>query len=228
MIDVTVTDYSHEGLDANPETQEYKIYLAVAAINDAPTLNVVGLEETQIFDKESPLGDEVGDAFLVSSQEDTVTVITEISVWDVDYETSGVSCGQLDEFDVTTESLGEGCGSGAPPVQLGMELSVSCTYGLLALSGRQGGLFYEEGDVDARKDSLTVFGTLTDVNDALSRGIVYTPLEKWSGVDVIKVSLVLILIVCLVEQRLTSAWRSKALLSLVTTSMEPRRRLTPR
>lgn len=191
VIDVTITDHGHEGLNAIPEAQEYKIYLAVAAINDAPALTVVGLEETQILDKEAPLGDEVGDAFLVSSQEDTVAVVTGISVWDVDYEISGVSCSRLDEFDVTAESFGEGCGPGETPVQLGIELSVSCTYGLLALSGKQEELFYEEGGLDARNDSFVMFGTLTDVNDALSRGIVYTPLGNWSGTDVIKVSLML-------------------------------------
>lgn len=188
VIDVTLTDHGHEGLDANPEPQEYKIYLAVAAINDAPALNVVGLGETQILDQESPLGDDVGDAFLVSSQEDIVTVVTGISVCDVDYEVSGVGYSQLDEFDVTAESLGEGCGSEGPTFQLGMELSVSCTYGLLALNDKQGGLFYEKGGLDARNDSFIVFGTLTDVNDVLSRGIVYTPLDNWSGTDVIKVS----------------------------------------
>ena len=189
-IDVIVTDYGHDGMEPYDEPQAYSIHILVAAVNDAPVLNVVGLNKVQVVDEEElPFGDEARDAFLVSVLEDASAVVTGISIWDADFKASGVNFSQQDGTDAATNTDSRVQASETLTVHPRVEISLSCTHGMLALGGVYGGSFAEEKNLEDGVDTLSLVGTLANVNAVLSEGIVYTPVENWSGIDVIKVRL---------------------------------------
>ena len=45
----------------------------------------------------------------------------------------------------------------------------------------------EEGDWGDGGQTLTLVGSLSNINAAMAEGIVYTPQLDWSGMDIVKV-----------------------------------------
>lgn len=187
-IDVVVADLGYDDFEATTVPQTYSLHTSVAAVNDAPVVEAVGLDTVYILDWESPSGDDIISAFLVTVLEDTAKVITGISISDVDTENAGVALNRPYGFSGTADSGGRGDIFGGLALHPKVKLSISCTYGLLSLSGAHGGLVVEEGDLDAEGKILTVIGTLSNVNTAMEDGILYAPQGDWSGIDVVKVS----------------------------------------
>lgn len=188
-ISVTVTDLGYDGVQPNTEPQTYHLHLSVAAVNDAPLLEVADFEVVTIVDGEPSSGAEAASAFLIPAEEDTVRVIPGVTVSDVDTKAEGALLNRPDGFFGTVSTDGMGNGLELLAVQPKVGLSLSCAYGLLALGGGHGGLEAEEGDLDGGGQTFSVAGTLDNVNDALMEGIVYTPSADWSGIDVVKVNL---------------------------------------
>ncbi|CAN0477421.1 unnamed protein product, partial [Scytosiphon promiscuus] len=160
-ISITVAALGFDGVELTAEPSTYVVYLSVAAVNDAPVVEVTGFTAIDILDGESTSEDGVISAFLVPTPEDTARIISSVTISDVD----------------SVASL-------SPP---NVELSLSCTYGLLALGGDQGGLEVEAGDSDDGGQTLTLVGSLSNINAAMAEGMVYTPPLDWSGMDMVKV-----------------------------------------
>lgn len=186
-VEVTITDLGYDGLlMAEPTTRS--LHLLVAAVNDAPVIEVTSYESVRIVDKESSLTDEAPSAFLVPAAEDTVTVITEVSISDVDAEVAQSSLSRRDRFSGMIHADGDGVGLRNLAVMPRIEIMLSCTYGLVALGGEQEGLLTTNASIQAGEQRLTVVDTLSNINKAMSEGIVYTPAENWNGIDMIEVS----------------------------------------
>lgn len=182
-ITIVVTDVGDENI-ANPKTEpaEYDLHISVAAVNDAPILEADGLEEVTVLDGSSPSG-----GFLVPAQEDTIRTIHGIVVSDVDTAAEGLLLSRPDGFFATFGADGMGNGVEFLAVEPKIALSLSCEYGLLGLGGGHGGLQADEGDLDGGEQSLSVTGSLSNINAALLDGILYTPSANWYGVDVVEV-----------------------------------------
>lgn len=185
-IHVTVADFGNN-LEATAESKVYYLYLSVAAVNDAPTIEVIGFDTTHILDLESLSGGETASVFHASTPEDTVRVITGVAISDVDTDAGNFSQSRPTGFFGTIDASGKGNGVGLLALHPEIELYISCTYGLLTLSGGHGGLVIEEGDLGAGGQSLTVIGTISAINSALIEGIIYTPEDDWSGIDLLEV-----------------------------------------
>lgn len=186
-IQVVATDLGYDGLEATNEAQIYDIHLSVAAINDPPTIDVNGFNLIQILDKESTAFDPIASAFLVAAMEDTVTVVTGVRVWDVDIPQKGEILNHPHGFFFATNSSGAGNGLGRLALNPKIRLSVRCTYGQVSLGGGHAGLVMEEGDLDNGGRVIVVVSGLSHINEVLSEGIIYTPQENWSGLDVVEV-----------------------------------------
>lgn len=186
-IQVVITDLGYEGLEATSEAQSYDIHLSVAAINDPPIIGVDGFNVTLVLDTQSTAANPTASAFLVSAMEDTVTVVTGVRVWDVDIPEEGGILSRPGEFLIATNSNGAGNGLGRLALNPKIRLSVTCTYGQISLGGGHAGLVAEEGDLDTGERVLIVVGSLSHINEALSEGIIYTPQQNWSGLDVVEV-----------------------------------------
>lgn len=187
-ISVTITDLGYDGVQPNTEPQTYHLHLSVAAVNDAPILEVADFELVTMVDGESSSGAETSSAFLVPAEEDTVRVIPGVTVTDIDTKAEGLLLSRPDGYFGTLSTDGTGNGVELLAVEPKVELSLSCAYGFLALGGGHGGLETEDGDLDGGGQTLSVIGTLVHINDALIEGIVYTPDTDWSGIDVVKVN----------------------------------------
>lgn len=191
-ITITVTDLGYDGLQPIAGPTTYNLHLSVAAINDAPILEVFGFTAVNVSNQESPSSGEETSAFLVSTPEDTARTISGVVISDVDTAATGTYLGRPDGFFGTGRTDSKGDGVGMLAFQPKLELKLSCTYGLLALGGEHAGLVAEEGELGARGKTLTVVGTLSSLNAAMAEGIVYTPEENWGGIDVVEVSSCLI------------------------------------
>ena len=183
-IVVTVTDLGFYGVEQTAEPSTYVIYLSVAAVNDAPVVEVEGFTAVDILDGESSSGGGIIPAFLVPAQEDTDRTIYSVTISDVD---SSASLSPPDVFFGTVGSTGRGDGEGIFALHPKVELSLSCTYGLLALGGDRGGLVIEEGYSDDGGQTMTLVGSLSKINAAMAEGMVYTPQLDWNGMDTVKV-----------------------------------------
>lgn len=183
-ISITVADLGFDGVELTAEPSTYVVYLSVAAVNDAPVVEVTGFTAIDILDGESTSGDGVISAFLVPTIEDTARIISGVTISDVD---SVASLSPPNVFFGTVGGTGRGGGEGMLALHPKVELSLSCTYGLLALSGDQGGLEVEAGDSDDGGQTLTLVGSLLNINAAMAEGMVYTPPLDWSGMDMVKV-----------------------------------------
>lgn len=186
-ISITVTDLGFGGLEPTAEPNTYAIYMSVAAVNDAPVLEITGFTVINVLDRESASGDEIISAFLVPTSEDTARIISSVTISDVDTAVAGASLSRPDVFSGTAGGNGRGDGEGMLALYPKVELSLSCTYGLLELGGGHGGLEIEEGDLDNGGHTLTLVGSLSNINEAMEEGIVYTPQPGWSGMDMVKV-----------------------------------------
>lgn len=186
-ISITVTDLGHDDFQPDTEPSTYELHLSVAAVNDGPVLEAADFEPVTLIDAESPSGNESFAAFLVPAQEDNARVITTVAVSDVDTNAEGAFLSRPDGFLGTVITDGMGNGAELLAVNPKIALSLSCEYGLLAFGEQRGGLVAEEGVLDGVGQMLTVIGTISNVNDALAEGIVYTPSENWNGIDVIEV-----------------------------------------
>lgn len=183
-ISITVADLGFDGVELTAEPSTYVVYLSVAAVNDAPVVEVTGFTAIDILDGESTSGDGVISAFLVPTPEDTARIISSVTISDVD---SVASLSPPNVFFGTVGGTGRGDGEGMLALHPKVELSLSCTYGLLALGGDQGGLEVEAGDSDDGGQTLTLVGSLSNINAAMAEGMVYTPPLDWSGMDMVKV-----------------------------------------
>lgn len=188
-ISISVTDLGFDGLEPAAEPSTYVIYLSVAAVNDAPVMEVTGFTDIDILDGESASGDDgILSAFLVPTSEDTPRIISSVTISDVDTAAAGLaSLSPPDVFFGAAGGTGRGDGEGMLALHPKVEVSISCTYGLLALGGDHGGLEVEEGTLDDGGQTLTLVGSLSNVNAAMAEGIVYTPQLDWSGMDMVKV-----------------------------------------
>ena len=186
-ISITVTDLGFDGVQQTAEPSTYVIYLSVAAVNDAPAVGITGFTVIDIFDRESTSGDGIITAFLVPTTEDTARTISSVTISDVDSAAVGASLSPPDIFFGTGGGAGRGDGGTMLALHPKVELSLSCTYGLLALGGDNGGLVVEEGDWGDGGQTLTLVGSLSNINAAMVEGIVYTPQLDWSGMDIVKV-----------------------------------------
>lgn len=191
-IEVIVSEINDNTVDAAIEPQAYNLHLSVAAVNDAPVLEVAGFSLTQIIDSGSQSRNDTISAFLVPLLEDSPLDITGVKVWDVDTEATGGSLNRPDGFFGTGSADGRGDGSGMLALYPEMKVSISCTYGMIGLGGEYAGLVGDEQDLDTGGGTLTVFGTVSHINAALLEGIRYIPLENWSGIDLMEVRLVFI------------------------------------
>lgn len=188
-ISITVTDLGYDGVQPNTEPETYYLYLSVAAVNDAPLLEAAGFEVVAIVDGESSSGDETAFAFYVPAEEDTVSVITGVTVSDVDTKAEGAFLSRPDGFFGTVSTDGKGNGAELLAVEPKVALSLSCAFGLLALGGGYGGLEIEEGDLGGGGQTLSMTGSLFNINAALIEGILYTPNANWNGIDVVEVNI---------------------------------------
>lgn len=188
-ISIVVTDLGYDGVQAKTESETYYLHISVAAVNDAPVLEAAGYDAITIVDEESTSSYETASAFLVEAQEDTVAVITGVTVSDVDTNAEGLFLNRPDGFFATLSTDGVGNGVELLAVEPKVELSLSCAYGGLAVSAKRGGLELEEGDLDGVGKILSVTGILSNINAALAGGIIYTPSADWNGIDVVEVSL---------------------------------------
>lgn len=185
---ITVTDLGFDDLEPTPEPKTYVIYLSVAAVNDAPVVEISGFTVIDVLDRESASGDEIVSAFLVPASEDTSTTISSVTISDVDIAAAGASWSRPDVFFGTAGGHGRGDGEGMLALHPKVEVSLACTYGLLSLGGDHGGLEIEEGGgEDDGGTTLTVVGSLSNINGAMVEGIVYTPQPDWSGTDMVQV-----------------------------------------
>lgn len=179
-IYVTVSEFDGNTVDGATEPQSYSLNLFVAAVNDAPAIEVTGFSLTEIIDSESQSTNETISAFLVPLLEDTPLDVTGVKIWDVDTEATGASLNRPD-----------GAFGTAAPGMLAlnpeMNVSFSCTYGMVALGGEYAGLVPDERDTGG--GILTVVGTISSINDVLLEGISYIPSENWSGIDLMEVRL---------------------------------------
>lgn len=182
-IIVTVTDLGFYGVEPTTEYSTYAIYLSVEAVNDAPVVEVKGFTAIDILDGESSSGGGTISAFLVPTQEDTAIIIYSVIISDVD---SAASLSPSSVF-LTASGTGRGDGEGRLALHPKVELSLSCTYGMLALGGDHGGLVIEEGYSDDGGQALTLVGSLSNINAAMAEGMVYTPQLDWSGMEMVKV-----------------------------------------
>lgn len=188
-ISITVTDLGYDGVQPDTESETYHLHLSVAAVNDAPFLEAAGFEVITIVDGESTSGDGMAAAFFVPAQEDTVRVISGVTVSDVDTKAEGLFLSRPAGFFGTMSTDGMGNGAELLAVEPKVALSLSCAFGLLALGGGYGGLETEEGDLDGGRQTLSLTGTLVNINTALIEGIVYKPNSDWNGIDVVEVNL---------------------------------------
>lgn len=188
-ISIVVTDLGYDDVQPSNEGETHYLHISVAAINDAPVLEVGDFEAITIVDEESPSGDETTSAFLVPAQEDAVTVIAGVMVSDVDTKAEGLFLNRPDGFVATLSADGMGNGAEMLAVEPKIALSLSCTYGSLALGPESGGLVAGDGDLDGGGKMLSVTGKISNINAALVEGIIYTPSANWNGIDVVEVRL---------------------------------------
>lgn len=186
-ISITVTDLGDDSLQMPADPMTYYLHVSVAAVNDAPVFTAAGFEEVALVDGESSPGDEQTSALLVLAEEDTVRIISSVSIWDVDTKAERVLLNRPDGFFGTVSTDGMGNGAELLAVEPKVALSLSCTYGSLGLGGGHGGLEVVEGDLDSGGQILSVTGALSNINAALMEGIVYTPSSDWNGIDVVEV-----------------------------------------
>ncbi|CAM9224731.1 unnamed protein product, partial [Ectocarpus fasciculatus] len=187
-MSITVTDLGDDSLQTPTEPVTYYLHVSVAAVNDAPVFTSMGFEEVTLVDAESSLGDEQTSALLVSAQEDTVRIISGVSIWDVDTMAERALLNRPDGFFGTVSTDGMGNGAELLAVEPKVSLSLSCSYGSLGLVGEYGGLEVVEGELDSSGQILSVTGALSNINAALMEGIAYTPSSDWNGIDVVEVA----------------------------------------
>lgn len=188
-ITVSLTDLGYDGSDMGNKMNSYEIHISVAAINDPPILEVTGLSHADVLER-GATGDnrEVAIAtYLYLGAEDTTSIITGLTIRDVDIPEPGDALNIPDGFSLIAGSSDEEGGISFVAMNPKMRLSLACTYGKIALGGGHAGLTADVGSLDNHAQLLVLEGSLSNFNDALVEGIVYMPHQDWHGVDLIEV-----------------------------------------
>ncbi|CAM9199449.1 unnamed protein product, partial [Discosporangium mesarthrocarpum] len=194
-ISVSVTDLREiettaEGTDISDSRSIARIlrelFVSVAAVNDAPVVEVSSLNATTLVDTEVNIT-KPKEAFLHSTEEDIALIITEVRVRDVDTEAFGMSLGLPDGFHAVDGGARAGDGAGLMTFEPHISLSLSCEHGLLSLVGGAGGLRIVQGDPWGGSRDLIILGSLAKVNHALEQGLRYRPDSNWYGMEGIQV-----------------------------------------